>query len=179
MIGTSNLHKCSSVVIVSVGGRFGSAPAVAAARRAALHALHLQPQPLVLVVRAHRQQLVDGRVHRPLVRAEHRLDNVVVHIREHRLEIGHRLRELELHRGRHRDAGTRGTRPGRNVTSARPSPATQLICDAELPQCRSGPSPGGHRPFCGALFALGRRGPAAGVSLAAAVRSGALHRTIP
>lgn len=93
------LHECCGVSIVGVFGPAG--PAVLAARRASLHALHLQPEPLVLVVGAHREQLVNGRVHRALVRAEHRLDHVVVHVREHRLEIRHGLGELELHCGRH------------------------------------------------------------------------------
>lgn len=95
-----NLHKSCGVTVLAVLRPVG-APVFAARRRAALHPLHLESKPFVLIVCAHSEQLVDGRVHRPLVRPQHRLDHVVVHIREHRLEVGHRLRELELHGGRH------------------------------------------------------------------------------
>lgn len=103
-----HLHERGSVGVVGAVGPGGAA--LLAARRAAFHALHLQPQPLVLVVGAHREQLVDGRVHRPLVRAEHRLYHVIVHVRKHRFKVRHRLRELELHRGRHGAAGASAER---------------------------------------------------------------------
>lgn len=109
-----NLHERRGVAVGRRGGR-GRAAAEAARRRAALHALHLQPQPLVLVVGAHGQQLVDGGVDGALVGAQHRFDHVVVHVREHRLEIRHRLGELQLHRGRHRA----GRGPGRHERAGR------------------------------------------------------------
>lgn len=93
MIAVASIHKD-----VSLGcGREESF----AARGAAFDALHLEPQSLVLVVGAHSQQLVDGGIHRALVGSQHRFYHVVVHVRKHGLEIGHRLRELELHCGCH------------------------------------------------------------------------------
>lgn len=76
-----------------------------------------------LIVCAHGQQLIDGRVDGTLIRTQHGFDDLLVHVREHRLEIGHRLGEFQLHRCRCSDSGIIAAR-----CAATAAVATSSIC---------------------------------------------------